>query len=139
VIDADDAGDSTNVTNTGIDCAKLQAEWPTFVGAHRGCRSNEECIFVGGSDGLNQCLTASIGNAGRDAIALDAVAEATRRFLNDFYGSACADYRSTHKTADAGPSKNLRCENGACTADLQFCNSDPREAGVTILSEAGGE
>jgi hypothetical protein len=122
------SGDAAPAT----DCAKLQEDWAEFVRTNSSCQVDADCSFVGGPDDFNQCATASIGSAGKDAIATSAIGPAYSMFLNEFYGSSCAAYRLTHKTVDQGPSKNLRCQDGVCTADLQFCNAEPprSDAGV---------
>jgi hypothetical protein len=106
-------------------CNALQMDWRAFVLQNRDCTVASECTVVGGAgacDCIMPGLGRPIGNGSGDAIAVAARTAALVR-LDQWHNLGC------HFVAgciyDAGPAKNLRCEQGKCTADYGGCNQPP--------------
>jgi len=106
-------------------CNALQMDWRAFVPQNRDCTVVSECTVVGGAgacDCIMPGLGRPIGNASGDAIATAAGA-AARVYLDQWRDLGCNFVAQC--IFDAGPAKNLRCEQGKCTADYGGCNQPP--------------
>jgi hypothetical protein len=110
-------------------CDAVQAKWRAFVMQNRDCAVTADCIVVGGA-GACDCsppwdprLGHPIGMGSGDAINVSGQAAATM-YLAQWDDLGC-NLLQRYCVNDAGPPKNLRCEQGKCTLDLGGCGVPP--------------
>ena len=100
----------------GIPCNQLNAAWTAFVANNRACSTVADCRVIGGAGTCN--CAAVLGNGSGDAIS------ASAQGTNDYFARLVVCEQQGYnvgKICDAAPAKNLRCENGLCTADEASC------------------
>lgn len=139
-VSGDPSGDGENARDGAVDrssdapgdgdvtplCDALQEDWRAFVAQHRGCSVSADCTLVAGAgacDCLFPGLGRPIGNASGDAIA-SAAATSARVYLDQWSDLGCNQLMK-YCVYDAGPAKNLRCDQGECVADNGYCNAPP--------------
>jgi hypothetical protein len=115
----DDRADAPDA-DAGIACGKLREAWRAFVVANRGCKTDADCVVVGDTAACR--CEPSLGDPSGDAISASA-ADGSKLYFERYYECIAAghDFASS---CDAAPAKNLRCESGTCTADLNYCIPD---------------
>lgn len=117
--DADaDANADAGKPPTLAECNALPGVWSSYVDQHRACESVADCTIVGGSGTCGCGYT--LGDGSGTAIAKSG-ASVAKSYLELY--AACAEAHVLGCVWDAAPAKNLRCENGLCTADSASCSA----------------
>lgn len=109
--------DSAPDTMAGLACDQVVSAYSAFLATHRDCSSTSDCQVVGGAGTCN-CV-AMLGNGSGDAISVTALSDAYA-YLERARACIQQGFRFP-APCDAAPAKNLRCENGKCTADQASC------------------
>jgi hypothetical protein len=110
-------------------CDALQADWWAFVAQNRDCSGAGDCVVVAGagscecSPSWNPRLGHPIGAGSGDAISASAQGNA-QTYLTQ-WGDLDCNLLDRYCIVDAGPAKNLRCDQGKCTADPGSCFLPP--------------
>ena len=99
-----------------IPCSQLNAAWSAYVASNRACSTVADCRVVGGAGTCN--CTPVLGNGSGVAISVSAQGN------NDYFSRLMVCTQQGYNVGsicDAAPARNLRCENGLCTADEASC------------------